>query len=103
MKRTLACLVLGFVLSIAIAAQAQTPHEQAIQAAGKGSAPAPRAPNEPVNVETAVACTICFTCGGDWPLFEGSLPTAAGATERAGACFGPPGPSTDTSPFLCCR
>ena len=23
------------------------------------------------NPQTAVACNVCFTCGGDWPIFGG--------------------------------
>jgi hypothetical protein len=59
------------------------------------------------NAQTAVACQMCFTCGGDWPIFAGSPRNfqsgAIGSTERGSACSGPLASSTDTDPFLCCR
>jgi hypothetical protein len=61
--------------------------------------------NEVANPETAVACTVCFTCGSDWPLFEGAYanPTASTVFERGGGCFGPLSATNDSFPFLCCR
>ena len=58
-----------------------------------------------VNNQTAVACNVCFTCGGDWPVFAGAWSSANfAATERGSGCFGPLGTSlNDRSPFLCCR
>lgn len=102
MKLILACLVSVVLLSIPIAAQAG-PQQEAIDLSGKGSAP--RSPAEVANPETAVACTVCFSCGSDWPLFEGAYanPTASTVFERGGGCFGPPAAATDTFPFLCCR
>lgn len=60
---------------------------------------------DPANKETAVACTKCFTCGGDWPNFEGVQFTGTGqVSERGGLCAGPVGSVTnDQTPFLCCR
>jgi hypothetical protein len=58
------------------------------------------------NNQAAVACNLCFTCGGDWPTFSGaasSPTTSPGATERGSSCSGALGPSSDTRPFLCCR
>ena len=26
-----------------------------------------------LHVQTAVACNMCFTCGGDWPIFAGAI------------------------------
>jgi hypothetical protein len=56
------------------------------------------------NAQTAVACNVCFTCGGDWPVFAGELPTASAADERGSACTGTFGfAANDHVPFLCCR
>ncbi|MEK0083981.1 hypothetical protein [Benzoatithermus flavus] len=60
------------------------------------------------NNQTAVACSICFTCGGDWPVFAGSIRSVGDfPTERGAACDGtlPSSPQgrSDGSPFLCCR
>jgi hypothetical protein len=53
------------------------------------------------NNQTAVACSLCFTCGGDWPVFAGA--TASGTvTERGASCGNPLVTRTD-NPFLCCR
>jgi hypothetical protein len=49
-------------------------------------------------------CTICYTCGGDWPNFAGAIYTPNGAIEREPQCAGGLFSNTgDTSPFLCCR
>ena len=60
------------------------------------------------NPQTAVACQICFTCGGDWPIFAGAPRFGAasgtqGAFERGPGCSGSLTSTGDTDPFLCCR
>jgi hypothetical protein len=52
-----------------------------------------------------VACNLCFTCGGDWPVFAGTIRVPAGnnPTERGGSCSGSLSSRADTAPFLCCR
>jgi hypothetical protein len=66
------------------------------------------APILPANKETAVACTICNTCGGDWPIWEGAISadiTRNLTYERGGGCAGAigSGPHNDANPYLCCR
>lgn len=57
-----------------------------------------------INNQTAVACNICFTCGGDWPVFAGSIRSVGDfPTERGSGCSGPLQGRADGSPFLCCR
>ena len=100
--------VVGFVLFGEWAVQAQTqpqtqPQTQAIP--GKdGSNPQAITPSA-VNNQTAVACNLCFGCGGDWPVFAGSFasPGTNNATERGAACAGAQVVRTDGRPFLCCR
>ena|ERR1700730_10672769 len=103
----------GFLASSALMTQAvaqgaiYSPAEQAkidsVNRAARTSTPVPLV--APANKETAVACTKCFTCGGDWPIFEGSQFTGTGqVSERGGGCAGHVGTVThDTTPFLCCR
>lgn len=56
------------------------------------------------NPQTAVACNVCFTCGGDWPVFAGEIPSASAADERGSSCGGAFGTSfNDHAPWLCCR
>ena len=69
------------------------------------SKPMPALSPAAANNQTAVACNVCFTCGGDWPVFAGAWnsPNFA-ATERGSACSGALGTAlNDRSPFLCCR
>jgi len=65
----------------------------------------PSASPAAINNQTAVACNVCFTCGGDWPVFAGAWSSASfAATERGSACSGALGTAlNDHSPFLCCR
>jgi len=56
------------------------------------------------NVQVPAETSICYTCGGDWPVYSGTLPTASAAAERGGACGGSFGYSmNDHSPYLCSR
>ncbi len=60
--------------------------------------------NRAINNQTAVACNFCFTCGGDWPVFAGSIRSVGDRpTERGSQCSGALTSRTDSSPFLCCR
>ena len=51
------------------------------------------------------ACSLCFTCGGDWPIFSGVIPTRTGAMpwERGPGCSGSLTASSDSGPYLCCK
>ena len=58
------------------------------------------------NAQTAVACNMCFTCGGDWPIFAGAVHavnTGFLTFERGGGCSGTIHSANDNNPFLCCR
>jgi hypothetical protein len=83
-----------------------TAHDAAITAAKKPAlTPEELATaNLTVNNQTAVMCNVCFTCGGDWPIYAGTLPTASAANERGSSCSGDFSMAfNDTLPFLCCR
>jgi hypothetical protein len=108
--------VVGVLLSGALTAQADEPANTAAapvftaadlakMAKELATVGLPDPPVAPGNAQTAVACTQCFTCGGDWPLFEGAWSVAnSSVTERGAACSGVPGTqTTDSRPFLCCR
>jgi len=100
--KTLALIsTLGFALFAPTASQASDKAEQAASAkTGKSvTAASPAA----VNNQTAVACNLCFTCGGDWPVFAGYVPTTSNPTERGSSCSGPLISRVDSSPYLCCR
>jgi len=57
-----------------------------------------------INNQTSVACNICFTCGGDWPVFAGSIRSVGDTPrERGSSCSGDIISRSDSSPFLCCR
>jgi hypothetical protein len=47
--------------------------------------------------------SLCFTCGGAYPTFNGSFPLPAGSqpTERGASCAGGLVLTADTRPFLC--
>src|SRR5215831_7145821 len=49
-------------------------------------------------------CSMCFTCGGNYPIFSGAIPLPAGSMpiERQGGCDDPLVASPDTFPYLCC-
>jgi hypothetical protein len=49
-------------------------------------------------------CALCFTCGGRWPHFGGSIPNNDGqVTEFGSSCASPLTARNDSSPFLCCK
>ena len=85
------------------------PDEQAARSAsGKPLVDADRADVPPLvhPPQTAVACNICFTCGGDWPIFAGAIHavnTGSLTFERGGSCSGNLAAANDQNPFLCCR
>ena len=51
------------------------------------------------------SCTLCYSCGGNWPMFSGAIPTSFGASpyERGSSCSGALMPRSDTLPYLCCK
>ena len=63
-----------------------------------------RANVSPDAITVFVDPSVCFTCGGAWPIFAGSWGSTTDAIERGSGCSG--GFSTafhDRSPFLCSR
>jgi hypothetical protein len=95
--------VAGFVLSSTLVTQAQElPPEVAAKLKDiSGSLAAVGT----INNQTAVGCNICFTCGGDWPVFAGAWNSANfAAVERGPGCSGELSTAfDDRAPFLCCR
>ncbi len=55
------------------------------------------------------ACSLCYTCGGNWPIFSGQIGNDGTgglngpAIERGPGCSGPLILSNDVAPYLCCR
>ncbi len=63
--------------------------------------------NSGVPVEES-ACSLCYTCGGHWPNYSGTIgkiiPTPSSAPiERGEACSGSLSYVDDTNPYLCCQ
>jgi hypothetical protein len=56
-----------------------------------------------INNQAAVSCNLCFTCGGDWPVFSGAWNSTGSQTERGSGCSGGLILRADTRPFLCCN
>jgi hypothetical protein len=108
------CATLSLVCLGAWAIQAQTSssgQDPAATLAGKSVAAVDPA-HIAVNRQTSVDCNLCFTCGGDWPIFAGAIPAlpnnlfvlnAEDPTERGNACAGGLILRNDTRPFLCCK
>ena len=61
--------------------------------------------DEPPIQSAVSACSLCYTCGGDWPKFGGAIPTRKNAKpyERGNSCTGDLIPRSDNGPYLCCR
>ena len=56
-----------------------------------------------ITLTFAVDNSVCFTCGGTWPVFSGMITSAGHATERSSACGGSLVYSADSSPYICSR
>ena len=80
------------------AVQPMKPEAIARVGGGAGVQPAVPAPG-------VTACSLCYTCGGNWPSFSGVIPTRPGAQpyERGPTCSGGLNPAQDENPYLCCR
>src|SRR5438132_11042778 len=99
--------VVGLILSGAVAAQtAQTGSQNTAVGPAYTAADKAKLATQPTvdssiessvetgHAETAVACSRCWTCGGDWPVFAGSSNVVAApnnVTERGPSCSGAPG------------
>jgi hypothetical protein len=78
--------------AIAIAARSQFAQRGDAQAAS---------PNKAVSIQ---GCSLCFTCGGTFTVFQGAFTTTGTAPqERGSSCSGAVISRTDTRPFLCCQ
>ncbi|HSG39522.1 MAG TPA: hypothetical protein VLE27_07765 [Thermoanaerobaculia bacterium] len=62
----------------------------------------PGGPND--KAFTLRGCSLCFSCGGSYPLFSGAFVTpGAGTSERGRACSGNVTSRIDFRPHLCCQ
>lgn len=49
-------------------------------------------------------CSLCFTCGGSFPIFNGAFTnTGTNPSERSSSCSGSVGSVNDSRPFICCQ
>jgi len=109
-------IVAGVTLSVsatAVLAQQQPPRQTPFS---QGALPGTQPPRAlPYSAPGAMAaaqagsCSLCYTCGADWPTFAGQIgnDNTGGlngpATERGPGCSGNLAPSNDVAPYLCCR
>lgn len=58
-----------------------------------------------ISLNFAVDVSVCYTCGGSWPVFSGMIHSAGStAWERAGGCAGAlVNGAADASPYICSR
>ena len=109
-----ASLFVLMLLPNAHSAQQPPKLEALASSASKGGATQPSKQEALVAVERGMtraaalgvsACTLCYSCGADWPAFGGAIPTRTGARpyERGDACSGDLTPRADTLPYLCCK
>jgi hypothetical protein len=93
----------SLALALLVPAASHAADGQAAAASRLGKSVA-TATTRAINNQTAVGCNVCFTCGGDWPVFAGQIVSVGNfPTERGGGCSGPLIGRSDGSPFLCCR
>lgn len=93
--------------AVATLAQVQQPPKEPRQT-GQIEQPRKKPLQTDRGMRTVSACSICFTCGGSWPIYSGTIgllePAASYApTERGEACSGSLSYADDTHPYLCCR
>ena len=98
------CATLSLVCLGAWAIQAQTSSEAQAPATTIAGKSVVEPQHIAVNRQTSVDCNICFTCGGDWPIFAGMIRSdPALPTERGSLCSGGLLSRSDSAPFLCCK
>ena len=98
MKRLLLVGVAGLALALPL-------HVQAGQ-----SSKGPTTESPALVASSRSACSLCLTCGGEWPVFSGGFqlaPEEATTFERGAHCQGGfragGGAKKNTRPQLCCR
>ncbi len=87
----------------AIKAQTTAPAEIPERAATPGLESGAQSSGIPGAID---ASSLCYTCGGDWPVFAGQVVGSGQAFERGGACSGnlvSGGGFSDTAPYLCSK
>jgi hypothetical protein len=99
-----------FLTTVAVTAQTKyTPNQQL-----QNDPPLPVLPNKqstPVphigtGTGTVVlnSAALCYTCGGNFPIYAGTIPTSSAASEYGSSCGGSISTANnDTSPYLCTK
>ena len=99
-----------FLTTVAVTAQTKYPPHQQLQ----NDPPSPVLPNKqstPVpQIGTGTgtiilnAAALCYTCGGNFPIWAGTLPTSSAATEYGSSCGGNLSTANnDMHPYLCTK
>ena len=95
------CATLSLVCLGAWAIQAQTSSDAQTPTTIAGKATGVEPQHIAINRQTSVDCNICFTCGGDWPIFAGIDSVIPGEPNRAWRfLFGRPPFKGRLSPLL---
>ena len=108
-KLVLAVLVSGLAVVAGTKVQAQAPSWSLGGAQGASAKPfAPSTVHSSVapfvNAQVPAASAICYTCGSDWPVYAGTIPTASAAYEYGPSCGGSLSTAyNDHIPYLCAR
>jgi hypothetical protein len=55
------------------------------------------------DISFSVDPSVCYTCGGGWPVYGGAIYTTTGANERGSGCSGNITHTSDSSPYICGR
>lgn len=105
-KLSLAALVLSLAVVGGTKAQAQAPSWSvggAQEASAKPPMPSGVHPSF-VNAQAPASSAICYTCGNDWPVYTGAIPTASAAYEYGPSCSGTISTTlNDHIPYHCAR
>lgn len=75
-----------------------------VMAADKPPIPADANSSRAINKQAATDCNLCYSCGGDWPIFAGSFRAYGNySNERGSYCSGAIAYRYDLWPYLCCK
>jgi len=109
MKRQLSAVVavLGTVgfLTTAMSAYADANTDAKDRAAARAGVQAPVSPPF-TNFQVPAGVAVCFTCGGDWPVWAGAthaVTTGSISYERGSGCSGSIAGTNDNNPYICTR
>jgi hypothetical protein len=76
----------------------------ALEARSQFTKPGGRPAGRANRATTILGCSLCYTCGGSYPIFSGAFVTPGlGTKERGPSCSGNVSSRVDFRPHLCCQ